>query len=647
MSSYNHLKDEKSPYLKQHAENPVDWYPWSEEAFSEAERRDVPIFLSIGYSTCHWCHVMEKESFVDKEVADMINQYFVAVKVDREERPDIDKLYMDACRAMTGGGGWPLTIFMTPEKKPFYASTYLPKEDKYGRKGLLSILPEIHKLWVEQRDKLLIASENVVSHLKKKGNLESVELEEELLEYTASTLEKIYDEKHYGFGTEPKFPMPQYLIFLLHYWKISGEDKYLDMVEQTLKAMRAGGIFDQLGKGFHRYSTDREWEIPHFEKMLYDQALLIYTYLEAFQATGEKIFADTAEDIIEYLNRDMLSETGCYYSAEDADSEGVEGKYYFWDKSELQDFLSNEEYSNFLKVFKLQEQQRVNLRLKDSSLYKDIPEIKDKLFNYREKRVRPDKDKKILSDWNGLAAAGLAKAGFVLNNTEYIERAEKIAKFIFDKMRNSSGRLSHSYCAGSLTEVDNLNDYAYLLWGLVELYQSTLKEEYLIKAEKITEIMINNFWDEKNGGFYFTAKDNQELFIKQKQNEDSAVPSANSIACYNILKLSQLKDDFSYREKVGNILNIFSSEIESSPANHIFLLLAFHYLENPFKKIEIKGMKKSSNAEELINNLRKRYIPETLINYIQSNESAHFTLCKDFVCEKPTNSVKEILKKLK
>ncbi len=647
MTKYNHLKGESSPYLKQHAENPVDWYPWSKEAFKEAEQRDVPVFLSIGYSTCHWCHVMEKESFTDKEVADLINQYFVAVKVDREERPDIDKLYMEACQAMTGSGGWPLTIFMTADKKPFYASTYLPKEDKYGRKGLLSILPEIHNLWITQRDKLLIASNNVVSHLQKQEDETKIELSEELLIKTSDILEKIYDEKYSGFGKEPKFPMPQYLLFLLHLWKENSEEKYLEMIEDTLKAMRAGGIFDQLGKGFHRYSTDREWEIPHFEKMLYDQALLIYTYSEVYQATGEKIYADVVEEIIEYLKRDMMADNGCFYSAEDADSDGVEGGYYFWNKAELQNLLSTEEYSLLLEHFKLQEQNRINLTLRNIGSYNKIPEIKEKLFALREKRKRPSKDKKILTDWNALIIVGLAKAGFVFANNDYLKIAENIVRFIFDKMSRKSGRLVHSYFEGNISETDNLNDYAYLLWGLIELHQATLKNEYLIKAENISRVMFENFWDEKDGGFYFTAKDNDELFIRQKKAIDSAIPSANSIACYNILRLSHLKDNFEYREKAGEMLNVFSKAVDSSPANHIFLLLSYHYLQNPFTEINIHGDLKNAKVEQLLNSIRKKFIPRIIINFNQSSEESKFSICKDFVCGEQTKNINEVLAELK
>ncbi|MFP4199468.1 MAG: thioredoxin domain-containing protein, partial [Halanaerobium sp.] len=535
--SFNHLKDETSPYLQQHADNPVDWYPWDKEAFKEAERRDVPIFLSIGYSTCHWCHVMEKESFTDQETAKMINKYFVAVKVDREERPDIDQVYMDVCRAMTGSGGWPLSIFMTADKKPFYAATYIPKNDSHGRRGLLSLLPQIYDLWINERKELLNHSKNVIKHLQKDQNnsAQAVNLNQEIITEALNSLSKIYDDKYGGFGQQPKFPMSQYLIFLMEQWNQSSEAKYLEMTEKSLAAMRTGGIFDQLGGGFHRYATDRKWELPHFEKMLYDQALLIYSYVESYQITKKDIYLDTIEKTASYLKREMRDKNGCFYSAEDADSEGVEGKFYFWTKKELTDILSDEEYQQFRQVFKIEKQNQITLRLKKEEDFAEIPEIKAKLFAARKKRIRPAKDKKILTDWNGLTAAALAKAGFVTDKQEYTTLAEKTVNFIFDNLRDQEGNLIHSYHQGKYSEVDNLNDYAFLLWGLVELYQTTLKNEYLIKAEKIIKKMIDRFWDPKLGGFYFTAEENDELFLRQKKTEDSAIPSANSIACYNLL----------------------------------------------------------------------------------------------------------------
>src|SRR6056297_1976585 len=528
MSTYNHLKGEESPYLKQHMTNPVEWYPWGEKAFNKAKQNDLPIFLSIGYSTCHWCHVMEEESFTDQKVAEILNNNFLNIKVDREERPEIDKLYMEVCKVMTGSGGWPLTIFMTPDKKPFYAATYIPKNDKYGRRGLLSILPQIKKLWDSQREKLLSTANEVVNHLNKNESFDKVDIDERAIEKAAGILDRIYDKKYGGFGNSPKFPMPHYLLFLLHYAKNSNNDKYLNMVETTLQNMRAGGIYDQLGQGFHRYSTDQKWEVPHFEKMLYDQALLIYTYLETYRETNKNFYRDIVEEIIGYLKRDMLSETGGFYAAEDADSDGEEGKYYYWNLSELENILTKEEYDKFLSVFTIDNEKKINLRLKNVKDYKSITNIKQKLLDEREKRTRPGRDNKILTDWNGLTVAALAKAGFVLNKEEYIKLAEKTLSFIDKKMKSDKGKLAHSYCNGKVTEYSNLDDYSFYLWGLIELYQATLKEIYINKAVEIAEEMIKLFWDEKGGGFYYTTKENQELFLRQKDTADSAIPAGNS-----------------------------------------------------------------------------------------------------------------------
>ncbi|MFW5735750.1 MAG: thioredoxin domain-containing protein [Halanaerobium sp.] len=648
LASLNHLKNETSPYLKQHADNPVDWYPWGKEAFEEAERRGVPVFLSIGYSTCHWCHVMEKESFTDQKTAEMINKYFVAVKVDREERPDIDQVYMDVCKAMTGSGGWPLSIFMTADKKPFYAATYIPKDDKYGRRGLLSLLPQIYDLWVNDRNKLLNHSENVINHLKKeqKSSGAEVKLKPDVITKTLNILSEIYDEKYAGFGNEPKFPMPHYLIFLLEQWRESSVSEYLTMAEESLASMRAGGIFDQLGGGFHRYSTDREWNLPHFEKMLYDQALLIYSYAQAYQITQKDLYLDTINKTAAYLKREMRDQNGSFYAAEDADSEGVEGEFYFWNKKEIEDILTEKEYKEFFKVFNEQQQQEITLSLKQAEYFNAVPEIREKLFKEREKRVRPDQDKKILTDWNGLAIAALARAGFVTADQEYIALAEKNADFIYENMRDKNGNLVHSYYQGKASAVDNLNDYAYLLWAFVELHQATLKNEYLIKAEKILKTMIDKFWDKKTGGFYFTAAENNELFLRQKKTEDSAIPSANSIACYNMLKLSHLLNNAELREKVDQMLKTFSARINSSPASHIFMVLTYQYLENPFKEINIFGNLNDQKVIELLTYLQNNYNPQVLLNFDSAAGKSKFSLCKNFVCGERTGDLNKIIGEL-
>lgn len=647
LNSYNNLKDENSPYLKQHADNPVNWYPWGDEAFKKAKEKDLPIFLSIGYSTCHWCHVMAEESFEDEEVAKMLNQYFISIKVDREERPDIDALYMDLCQAMTGSGGWPLSIFMTADKKPFYAATYIPKENKYGRKGLLSILPEIHNLWTEEREKLLQASENIASHLAKININQKAEIKSDILEKTAQEIANNYDNQYGGFGSSPKFPMYQYLLFLLHYWKKTDEQKYLSILEKTLQKMRAGGIYDQLGWGFHRYSTDREWEMPHFEKMLYDQALMIYIYSSVYQATSKDIYADVVKEIISYLENEMLAEEGAFFAAEDADSEGEEGKYYLWQKEELKSILSNEEFQKIAEVFNIKTSKNINLNLKNIQDYNNLENIKDKLLQYRKKRIRPGKDEKILTDWNGLLIAALAKAAFVLKDNKYLKLAEDAEKFIHKHMKTTKGRLAHSYYQGKKSEVDNLNDYSFLLWALIELYQATLKDEYLIKAEKTAKIMKEYFWDQNQGAFHFSSKDNKDLFLKQIKARDNSLPSANSTAAFNFLKLAHLKDDLSYQEDSEKIIAAFSDKINKLPSNYIFLVLSNYYLYNPFVELKIHGDKKYPLAQELIENIRARYLPDYLLKQQKNDQNNKLSVCRDFTCQMPTDNLNEILKEIK
>ena len=643
MASYNHLKGEESPYLKQHADNPVDWYPWGEEVFKKAKEKDLPIFLSIGYSTCHWCHVMEKESFIDKKIAEILNQNFVSIKVDREERPDIDKLYMEVCKAMTGGGGWPLTIFMTPDKKPFHATTYIPKNDKYGRKGMLTILPEIVSIWENKQDKIEQVSNNIISQIKAQENSSEVDLTDEIFADTVNIIKRIYDEQYGGFGNEPKFPMPHYLLFLLRYWDNYKNSKSINMVIQTLEEMRSGGIYDQIGFGFFRYSTDRKWQTPHFEKMLYDQALLIYTYIEAYQVTEKKLYKDTAKEVIKYLQRDMLSNTGCFFAAEDADSDGVEGKYYLWKKDELNRILNSKEFDLIKKIFNIGNSDHINLALKDIEHYDKIPEIKEKLFEYREKRNRPGKDNKILTDWNGLVIAALAKAGFVLNSNEYIEMAEKATKYVYEKMRTKDNKLVHSYCNGKITDVNNLGDYSFFLWGLIELYQATFNNLYLSWAVNIADEMIEHFWDDVEGGFYFTSKENSDLFLRQKEGSDSAIPSSNSIAAYNLLRLSHLTDDLSYKEKAEKTINTFSDKMSQTPINYIFLLLTYYRIENPFTEIKIIGNKNDDLSQKLIDEIRDKYFPGILLKYVNKDEKTKIAVCEDFVCKQPTTDLDKIL----
>lgn len=561
----NRLISQKSPYLIQHAYNPVDWYFWGQEAFEKARNENKPIFLSIGYSTCHWCHVMEKESFEDEEVAELMNEVFVPIKVDREERPDIDGFYMTVSTELTGSGGWPLNIIMTPEKKPFFAGSYIPKRSIFGKAGMMELIPHIKDIWENHRDELDDMGDKIISSLRevsiKKGEFE---FDEHTLHDAYQQLLGIFDNKNGGFGNAPKFPTPHNLNFLLRYWKRTGDEMALRMVVETLKAMRMGGIYDHIGFGFHRYSTDPEWLVPHFEKMLYDQALLAMAYTEAYQATGTREFETTVKEVFTYVSRDLTDPEGGFYSAEDADSEGVEGRFYMWTEEEMQSILGenanpvttifnvsryrhshndlNEEtYSesvglenNIPHLTKSIPEMASNYGMKEDELEEYLESARDELFNVRDKRVHPDKDDKILTDWNGLMIAALAKGARVFDEQEYENAAKKCADFILERMRTKTGGLYHRYRDGESAVPGFLDDYAFLIWGLLELYETTFETSYLKQSLELTAIQLEHFWDEKNGGFFFTSDEGwgeeEDMLFRKKEIYDGAIPSGNSVS---------------------------------------------------------------------------------------------------------------------
>ena len=504
----NRLAKESSPYLLQHKNNPVDWYPWGDEAFQKALELNRPIFLSIGYSTCHWCHVMEEESFEDEQVAQLLNDSFISIKVDREERPEIDHLYMTVCQAMTGKGGWPLTIIMTPDKYPFFAGTYFPKKGRMGRPGMIELLPAISDAWLNKKDELIQSANQIKKYLIDSNNKElGDQLNQTILTNTNSQFINRYHKTHGGFGTKPKFPSPQNLIYLLRYHNMSGDKTSLLMVEKTLQEMRLGGIFDHVGFGFHRYSTDREWILPHFEKMLYDQAMLTLAYTEAYQITNNQLYKDTAEEILHYVQRDMTDKRGGFYSAEDADSEGEEGLFYLWTVEEIKNILSDEESELLINNYSLDKEgnykdEATGKKTEKNILYLKQPinniesknrlnEITKKLYLAREKRIHPLKDDKILTDWNGLMIAAFAKAGDVFNSNDYIQQAEKSAQFILKNLTDNNGRLLKRYRNGNAGVDAHLDDYAFFIWGLLELYEATFNVTYLTEAIQLSNIMFD------------------------------------------------------------------------------------------------------------------------------------------------------------
>jgi len=691
---FNRLIHESSPYLLQHAANPINWFPWGQEAFETAKREDKPIFVSIGYSTCHWCHVMERESFSDKEVAELLNKNFIAIKVDREERPDIDSVYMTVTQALTGSGGWPMTIFMTPDKKPFYAGTYFPKHQRWGRPGMMELLPKIAEAWRNDRQKVLTSAEQITQHVIRLSSRQpGTKLDQEILGQARQFFVQAYDPEYGGFVKSPKFPSPHQLNFLLRRYYHTRDAQALAMVEKTLTQMRLGGIYDQLGFGFHRYSTDARWLVPHFEKMLYDQAMLIMAYTEAYQATGKAFYAMVAEEIITYVLRDMTSAQGGFYSAEDADSEGIEGKFYLWTPKEIKTLLGEKNARLFSNVFNVKDggnfkdagpghhidQNILHLQkplpelakevgIPENQLKKQLEVSRQILFDARQKRIHPFKDDKILTDWNGLMIAALAKAGYVLDRQDYTTAASTSADFILKNLTADNGRLLKSYRKGKAGSAAHLNDYAFMVWGLIELYQATYKANYLADAIALNEQMLAHFWDEQNGGLYITADDGEKLLVRSKEIYDGAIPSGNSVAVYNLLRLAHMTGKTDYVEKAEDITKAFSDPVKQYPAGHSQLMVALEYALNPNYEVVIVGEPQKQDTRLMLAALRRPFIPEKIVLFRTTDKStaraiteiAPFTrsmatrngqatayVCQKFACRLPTTSIDQMLDNLK
>ena len=683
----NRLSKSHSPYLLQHQHNPVDWYPWGEEAFAAAKKLDKPIFLSVGYSTCHWCHVMEHESFEDEEVAKLMNDTFICIKVDREERPDIDNIYMSVTQAMTGRGGWPMTVLMTPDKKPFFAGTYYPK------KSMMQLIPSVKKAWITERENINKQGDEIESVLLRNANTEKGEA------LTISNLNECYqqltsrfDKTNGGFATKPKFPIPHNLLFLLRHYKRTGDSPALAMVEKTLTEMRKGGLFDHLGFGFHRYSTDDRWFLPHFEKMLYDQALLACAYSEAYQATDNVTYANTAKEIFTYVLRDMSDPKGGFYSAEDADSEGVEGKFYLWTQAEMREILTAKEAKVVFSVLSCEKEgnyyeehsgKRLNtshlhmkksyldyakeLKISEDALRTTLASARTKLFNVREKRIHPYKDDKVMTDWNGLMIAALAKGGRYLNEPQYIDAAKKCADFFLSTMVIENNVLLHRYRQGQAGIASTVEDYAFFIWGLIELYQSTFDTIYLEHAVKINNTFIAKFWDDKNGGFFFTAVDGEKLLSRPKEVYDGAIPSGNSLAMYNLIQLARLTGDTSLENKATETGAAFSKQINGSESGQTFLMSALDFLLVPSFEIVIVGDPKRGDTQAMVQAINQLYIPnkvvilkDTTIKNVQLANLAPYTkyqvaingkatayVCQNFTCAAPTTDIKKMISLLK
>ena len=698
---FNRLVFEQSPYLLQHCRNPVDWYPWGEEAFKRAKEEGKPVFLSVGYSTCHWCHVMEHESFEDAEVGKILNEHFICIKVDREERPDIDNVYMAYVQALTGSGGWPMTVFMTPDKKPFHGGTYFPKNSLPGRSGMMELIPQVGELWKTRKEDLLKSAEEATRVLSQiTGGAPGDSLGSDVLDAAFKAFARDFDEERGGFGRfDPrqgrltlgtKFPVPHNLMFLLRYWKRSGEAEALRMVESTLDAMRAGGMWDHIGYGSHRYSMDPFWVAPHFEKMLYDQALLVSANVEAWQATKKEKFKRTADEILTYVLRDMTSKEGAFYSAEDADSEGVEGKFYLWREEELLKILGEEDGKLFKAVFAIENagnfedektkqktganipqlkktaaEHAKELKMEEATLSKRLEAIRQKLFDIREKRVHPYKDDKTLTDWNGLMIAAFAKAGQAFDNPKYTAAAVKAGDFLLKKLRRKDGRLHKRYRNGEAGLPAHLEDYSFAVLGLIDLYEATFDARYLQAAVELNDAMLKHFWDAKGGGLFLTADDGEKLLVRSKEIYDGAIPSGNSVAALNLVRLARMTGKMDYEKKADELMKAFSGSVSKGPRNNPMLLLAVDFMAGPTHEVVIAGKAGADDTKKMLSELRTRFLPNKVVVFRPDGEApaiskiAAYTknqssfdgkatayVCQNFACKVPTQDPKVMLKSL-
>ncbi len=678
----NRLIREQSPYLQQHAYNPVDWYPWGDEAFAKARAEERPVFLSIGYSTCHWCHVMEHESFENEEIAAYLNEHFVAIKVDREERPDVDNVYMSAVQAMTGRGGWPLSAFLSPEAVPFFGGTYFPPHDRGGQRGFLTLLQGITNAWQTNRAEVLDNADRVLSHLQSQGvPSPEVEIPADIFDQAQAGLLQSFDPEHGGFGKAPKFPRSHTLSFLLRHWARTERDESLDMVRQTLDQMARGGLRDHLGGGFHRYSVDARWLVPHFEKMLYDQAILARTYLEAYQATGVEADQRVARGVFDYVARDLTGPNGGFYAAEDADSEGEEGKFYVWRPEEIVEVLGAEEGALFNRVYGVTDagnfvHRRSVLHLtqsladwaqaegEDAGRFAErLANARRRLLEVRSERIRPHLDDKIVTAWNGLMISALAYGAQVLEEPRYAERAARAAEFILQELRDADGYLLRRYRGGEAAIPAFIDDYAFLVNGLVDLYQATFEARYLAEAVKLARQMLELFGSEESGGFSFRGTQHEPLVVETREIYDGALPSGNSVAAWALLRLGHLTGDPDLTERGRQVIQAFSTQLTQSPISYTQLLIAQDFAVGPTLEVVVAGDPHAPDTQAMVRALRQRFLPSTVValrapgaggealatlapfvqNQTPLNGRAAAYVCKDHTCQLPTDQVNKML----
>ncbi|MDH4135639.1 MAG: thioredoxin domain-containing protein [Anaerolineae bacterium] len=685
----NRLANETSPYLLQHADNPVDWYPWGEEALAKAKTEDKPIFLSIGYSACHWCHVMAHESFEDEQVAVILNEHFVSIKVDREERPDLDRIYMSAVQAMTGSGGWPMSVFLTPEGQPFYGGTYFPPTPRYGMPSFSQVLAAVADGWQNRRQELVVSGQRLVAALEQSAIGEDVKREDlmpETVESAFQSLLKRFDRVHGGWGDAPKFPQPMALEFLLRYHHVTGAPQALQMVSQTLEAMARGGMYDQLGGGFHRYSVDDHWLVPHFEKMLYDNAQLARVYLHAWQVTGEPLYRTITEEILDYVVREMTDGSaglttgpvGGFYSTQDADSEGEEGKFFVWTLDEIRDLLGavrlgspQAEADTFIAAYGVTERGNASTGSAHGFEGKNIlefvgdldqrlalAEARRKLFEAREQRVHPGRDEKVLTSWNGLMLAAFAEAARALDRDDYRQVAERNADFLLRELCNAEGRLQHTWKAGVAKINGYLEDYTHLIEGLLELYQTTFDPRWYQAARELAEVMIEHF-SAPDGGFFDTSDDHERLITRPRELQDNAVPSGNAMAALVLLRLAGLAVEPRYVELAHRSLGAMQPLLAQYPLGFAQWLIALDYALSHPREVAIVGASEATDTRALLDVCTTGYRPHQIValgasdaegsvgdlrpteevpllqgrHQIESHATAY--VCVDFACRAP------------
>ena len=687
----NRLAKESSPYLLQHRDNPVDWYPWGEEAISKARRDDRPIFLSIGYSACHWCHVMEHESFESEAIARVLNENFVPIKVDREERPDLDQIYMNAVQMLTGHGGWPMSVFLTPELRPFYGGTYWPPHASRGMPGFDQILAAVIDAWKNRREQALTAAEQLTAELQNVGSVAGAagELDIDLIDTAVTQLRRTFDNTYGGFGQAPKFPHPMDLLLLVRDANRTGQQGPLDMVRLTLDRMAAGGIYDHLGGGFARYSVDARWLVPHFEKMLYDNALLSNAYLDAYLVTGDANYSRVLRETLNYVIRDMTDPAGGFYSTEDADSEGHEGLFYTWTPDEIEGVLGETRGATFGRVYdvsddgnfegrsilnlpKTLEQCAAILKRDPQELADELSDSREKLFAAREKRVRPGRDDKVIVAWNGLMIDAMARAGAALNEPEYVITADEVASFILSRMCRDDGCLLHSWRNGHAKLDAYLDDYAALANSLVSLYEANFKERWIDEAVRLMDILLDKFADQSGGGFFYTATDHEKLIARTKELTDSSIPSGNGLAANALLRLGQLLGRSDYLDAAERTLAAALPIMQRAPMAAGQMLLALDRYLGPADELVLVGDVSRDDTKQVIAAIHRRYLPRSVLaardtgaTDSTSSQSQHFNqifegraspdgqpvlyVCENFECQAPaigSAAIEAQLKKL-